>query len=98
MADYRVYSIGNDGHAFEALLLDCPDDKAAIESAKELIYDHDIELWQQDRLIPKFTGKPVSGSASSGREEVRARACQYCSASRECRCYHLIRGTTHAAV
>jgi hypothetical protein len=58
MADYRVYSIGNDGHAFEAILLDCPDDKAAIESAKQLINDHDIELWQRDRRIAKFERRP----------------------------------------
>jgi hypothetical protein len=59
----EFYSIGNDGHVFEVTLLDCPDDWGAIESARQLVYDNDIELRQQDRLITKFTiakftGKP----------------------------------------
>jgi hypothetical protein len=52
------HAIGNDGLLFSAIQLDCPDDKAAIESAKQLINDHDIELWQRDRRIAKFERKP----------------------------------------
>ena len=63
MTDCRVYAIGNDGLLFSAIHLDCPDDKAAIESAKQLIAkqlinDHDIELWQRDRKIGKFERRP----------------------------------------
>ena len=54
MVDYRVYVIGSDGHFVRAIQLDCPDDNAAIESAKQLIDGHDIELWQRDRRIVKF--------------------------------------------
>jgi hypothetical protein len=58
MTHCQVYAIGNDGLLFSAIHLDCPDDKAAIESAKQLINDHDIELWQRDRRIAKFERRP----------------------------------------
>ena len=53
-----MYFIGSDSLLFSAIHLDCPDDKAAIESAKQLINDHDIELWQRDRRIAKFERRP----------------------------------------
>ena len=57
MPDYRVYVIGSDGHFMRAIQLDCPDDDAAIESAKQFIDGADIELWQRDRKIAKFDAK-----------------------------------------
>jgi hypothetical protein len=62
MTDYRVYIIGEDGRFVRAIELDCQDDDAAIESAKQLIEgqdmqdmkDQDMELWQRDRRIAKF--------------------------------------------
>jgi hypothetical protein len=50
--------IGSDGHFIEAIQLDCPDDKAAIESAKQFVNGHDVELWQLDRHIARFNSKP----------------------------------------
>jgi len=41
----------------KSLVLDCADDRAAVESAKQLVDDHDIELWQRDRLIARFPRK-----------------------------------------
>jgi hypothetical protein len=58
MPDYRVYVIGPDGHFKRAIQLECPDDNAAIESAKQFIDGADIELWQRDRKIAKFEHKP----------------------------------------
>jgi hypothetical protein len=58
MTYYRVYFIGNDGHFVSAIELDCPNDNAAIESAKQFINGHDIELWREDRKIAKFDRKP----------------------------------------
>jgi hypothetical protein len=54
VTEYRVYIVGDDGHFLRAIQLDCPDDRAAIESAKQLIDGHDIELWQRDRRIARF--------------------------------------------
>jgi hypothetical protein len=57
MSEYRVYVIGSDGHFIRAIQLDCADDKAAIESAKQLVNGHDVELWQLDRKVAKFERK-----------------------------------------
>jgi hypothetical protein len=54
MTYYRVYFIGNDGHFMSVIELDCPNDNAAIESARQFINGHDIELWQEDRKIAKL--------------------------------------------
>ena len=46
MSDYRAYLIGNDGHIFQAMNLDVPNDAAAIAAALQLVDGHDVELWQ----------------------------------------------------
>jgi hypothetical protein len=48
---------GYDGHFMKSEQLDCADDAVAIESAKQLIDGHDIELWQRDRRIVGFDAK-----------------------------------------
>jgi hypothetical protein len=58
MTDYRVYVVGNDGHFVRAVQLDCPDDNAAIESAKQFVDGLDVELWQRDRRVARFDRKP----------------------------------------
>jgi hypothetical protein len=63
MTDYRVYIIGSDGHFQNVVLLDCSNDKAAIESAKQCVNGHEVELWQRDRLIARFD---ASVSETSG--------------------------------
>jgi hypothetical protein len=54
MAYYRAYIISRDGHFQNTLDLDCADDDAAKESAKQFVEGHDVELWQHDRLIERF--------------------------------------------
>jgi hypothetical protein len=58
MQHYRVYFIGQDGHFIRAMDVSCADDSAAIESAKQLIDGYDLELWQRDRRVARFDGKP----------------------------------------
>ena len=58
MADYRVYVIGIDGRYVRSIMLDCPDDNAAMESAKQFVDGHDIELWRRDRPIARFDRNP----------------------------------------
>jgi hypothetical protein len=55
MPDYRVYIIGTDGHFQKSVALDCETDDAAVESAKQLVDGHDVELWQRDRKITRLT-------------------------------------------
>ncbi len=59
MAEYRVYVIGLDGRFIRSIDISCADDSAAIESAKQLIDGHDIELWQRDRRIARFDSRPA---------------------------------------
>ena len=60
MPDYRTDMIGRDGTIVNAIEIDCTDDEAAIESAKQLVDGHDIELWQRDRRVAKVNAKPES--------------------------------------
>ena len=57
MSDYRAYLIGPTAISFKSVVVDEPDDAAAIASAKQLVDGHDVELWQRDRKIAKFEQK-----------------------------------------
>ena len=54
MPDYRAHLIGSDGHFYKLIVLDAPDDAAAIAAARQSVDGHDVELWQLDRKIGKF--------------------------------------------
>jgi hypothetical protein len=58
MAEYRAYLIGDDGHFHDVFPLTCADDAEAVEMAKKLVIDRDVELWQLDRKIATFSRKP----------------------------------------
>jgi hypothetical protein len=58
MPEYRAYIIGSDGRLFNSVPLECSDDDAAMEHAKNLVDGHDVELWQRDRKIATFHHKP----------------------------------------
>jgi hypothetical protein len=58
MADYRAYIIGQDGHFIGAIQLVCPDDDTAKQYAEQLVDGHDVELWQCERQVAKFDGRP----------------------------------------
>lgn len=72
MPEYRVYSVGSDGHFFNSVPLECADDAEATEHAKQLVDGHHVELWQRDRKIARFEHKPkiqfIYRSRSSRRE------------------------------
>ena len=57
LAEYRAYLIGDDGHFYDSFPLICADDAEAIEMAKRLVIDRDVELWQLDRKIGTFSLK-----------------------------------------
>ena len=54
MLEYRAYLIGEDGHFYEAVPLVCADDAEAMEKAKRMATDCDVELWQLDRKVARF--------------------------------------------
>jgi hypothetical protein len=57
LAEYRAYLIGDDGHFYDSFPLICADDAEAIEMAKKLVIDRDVELWRLDRKIGTFSLK-----------------------------------------
>ena len=55
MPHYRAYLEGSDGHFLKVNDLDCSDDEAAIEAAKQLVNEYNVELWQRNRRIGRFS-------------------------------------------
>jgi hypothetical protein len=58
MAEYRVYTVGSDGHFVGSQALICADDAEAIEKARRLLDGRDMELWSGDRFIIRLAPKP----------------------------------------
>jgi len=56
--EYRVNTLDADGRSHHAIEVDCPDDTAAVEFAKQFIDGKDIELWQSNRKVAAFAHKP----------------------------------------
>jgi hypothetical protein len=54
VAHYRAYQIGPDGRIKSGVDLDRPDDEAAIEAAKQLVGEHDVELWHGSRIVARL--------------------------------------------
>ena len=61
MEDYRAYVIGPDGHVRDRVDFSCRDDEAAKEQVKQLVAEHDIELWRLDRKISPYSTPSRSG-------------------------------------
>jgi hypothetical protein len=58
MPEYRAYLIGEDGHFQDAVPLICDDDAEAMEKAKRLVDNRDVELWERARKVATFEHKP----------------------------------------
>ena len=58
MADYRAYFVGPDGHFVGFEPISCADDQEAVERARLLLTDKDIEVWCSSRLVTKLDAKP----------------------------------------
>jgi hypothetical protein len=56
--EYRVNTVDPDGSSHQKIKLNCPDDAAAVESAKQFIDGKDVELWQNNRKVVTFGRKP----------------------------------------
>jgi hypothetical protein len=54
VVEYQMRIIGTDGQLRRLIGLLCPDDESAKAYAREVVHDHDIELWRGDRRIESF--------------------------------------------
>jgi hypothetical protein len=58
MPNYRAYIIGEDGHFLGAeILSECADDEAAEKAAQKLTSNHNVELWDRNRLVIRFSSE-----------------------------------------
>ena len=49
---YRIYTIGRGGHFLGSPdVVECADDKEAVEKAMQLAGDLDVEIWDHRRLV-----------------------------------------------
>ena len=62
MSDYRAYLIGPTAISFKSVVVDEPDDAAAIASAKQLVDGHDVSYGSE-------TGKSQNLSKSKNNSE-----------------------------
>jgi hypothetical protein len=69
MQECRAYIIGPDGHIQRRIDLLCEDDDAAKERAQLLIDGYDLELWQFDRMVAKFSYNSQTEQARQAAEE-----------------------------
>ena len=55
MIDYRAYSVNNKDHIESPpTIITSVGDKEAIEEAKQLKWNLDIELWQESRFVARI--------------------------------------------
>jgi hypothetical protein len=58
MPIYRFYSVSSDGHiAAPPVVAEFPDDRAAIEAAKDLLNEKAIEVWEGPRVVIRLAPK-----------------------------------------
>ena len=54
MTEYRLYTVGNDGHFIGSRTLTADSDDDAVVWAKPQIEDHSVELWSGPRLVRRL--------------------------------------------
>jgi hypothetical protein len=52
--DYSLYIVGRSGRPVREIEVECANDDAAIDLARQSVDGHDVELWQLDRMIRRF--------------------------------------------
>jgi len=56
---YRIYTIGRGGHFLGAPdVVECADDKEAVEKAMQLAGGLDVEIWDHKRFVTPLPGIP----------------------------------------
>jgi hypothetical protein len=68
MSQYRIFTIGPNGHFISGTAMACLNDEQAIEAAQCMLNGHDLELWQGPRFVITLKHKetPDHGRLQSG--------------------------------
>jgi len=55
MQEYRIFFIGSDRRIAEpAVIVECPDDQAALAQAQQYLDGYAVEVWKGARMIAHF--------------------------------------------
>jgi len=54
MDGYRAYTLDAQGHVLSRLEFEAADDAAALAHARQRMTDHDVEVWQLQRMIGRL--------------------------------------------
>jgi len=49
--DYRAFVLTQSGLIDDVVILDCVNDAAALKAAQGLADGHDVQIWQDERLL-----------------------------------------------
>jgi hypothetical protein len=57
MSEYSIYTITHDEQSFSdsCAIIHCADDEEAIQTAEQWVDLHDVELWESNRFITRFS-------------------------------------------
>jgi hypothetical protein len=55
MQDYSLYILGRSGRLVREIEVECANEIAAIDLAQQWVNGYDVELWQLDRMIARFS-------------------------------------------
>jgi len=66
MPEYRLYTVGDDGHitGFEPLI--SANDEEAVAKAKDLAQRHGVELWSGPRMVSSMPARAVTHEVREG--------------------------------
>jgi hypothetical protein len=53
--DYSLYILGRSGRLVREIEVECANESAAIDLAEQWVNGYDVELWQLDRMIARFS-------------------------------------------
>ncbi len=73
MQDYSLYIVARSGRLVREIEVDCANDDAAIDLAQQWVDDHDVELWQLDRMVARFAGRCDGQRSRPSLEVIHAR-------------------------
>jgi hypothetical protein len=57
MAEYRIFTVGTDGHFISSKPLLCDDDEEAVQKAEQLLDGHDLQIWSGPRYVRRLESK-----------------------------------------
>jgi len=55
MQDYSLYVLGRSGRLVREIKVECTNEGAAIDLAQQWVNGYDVELWQLDRIVARFS-------------------------------------------